>query len=104
MLEKIFSFIPAVHNWISDKDFIWWPFSFLKPSPATPITFQLTLQMTACFGGLSFIMYVGFTLFHGIFSLSSAFYTLILCLVGFFSWFNLITKPLWNYRARRLKK
>jgi hypothetical protein len=104
ILQKILGVVPDTHNWLSDRDFIWWPFSFLRPSPATPMTFKHTLLMTACFGTLSFLMFVGFSVVNNMFTASSAVNTFMICFGGFFGWFNLITKPLWNIRARQLKK
>ncbi len=101
-MKKLIEIIPNFHNWLSDKDFIWWPFSFLKPAPATIMTFKLTLLMTACFGGLSFLMFTAFAVVNNMFTASSAVNTFFFCFLGFFSWFNLITKPLWNYRAKKL--
>lgn len=101
---KLLDLIPNVHNWLSDRDFIWWPFSFLRPSPATLMTFQHTLLMTACFGGLAFVMFTAFAVINNMFTASSAVNTFMICFGGFFAWFNLITRPLWNYRARRLSR
>ncbi len=101
---KIISVLAAFHNWLSDKDFIWWPFSFLRPKPEIPMNFKLTLQMTGCFGGLTFVFLTGFAIANNAFSLESTFLTFLSCMIGFFLWFNLITKPFWNYRANRLKK
>jgi hypothetical protein len=103
-LEKILSIIPNIHNWLSDRDFIWWPFSFLRPTPSTIMTFKHTLYMTGCFGGLSFVMFTGFAVVNNMFTVDSCMSTFMICFGGFFSWFNLVTKPLWNYRARRLSK
>ena len=91
------------HNWLSDKDFIWWPFSFLRPEPNVPMTFQLTGLMTLCFGGLSFTMFTVFAIMNNAFAIESAFTTFLICFGGFFLWFNLITKPLWNRRAYALR-
>ncbi len=102
-LEKIFSIIPGAHNWLSDKDFIWWPFSFLKPTPKTVMTFKHTFLMTLCFGGLSFVLFIGFALINNMFTNDNALNTFVMCFGGFFAWFSLVTKPLWNYRARRLQ-
>lgn len=101
---KIIAPLAAFHNWLSDKDFVWWPFSFLKPAPQEIMTFNLTLKMTGCFGGMTFVMFTVFAIMNNAFYLESTFYTLISCLISFFIWFNLITKPLWNYRAKRLSK
>ena len=99
---KLLKLIAVPHNWLSDKDFIWWPFSFLRPQPHQIMTFSLTLMMTGCFGGLAFIMFTVMSIMNNVFSLTSAFQTLILCLGGFLTWFNLVTKPLWNIRAKSL--
>jgi hypothetical protein len=101
---KLLEILAAFHNWLSDKDFIWWPFSFLRPEPHVPMTLNLTLQMTGCFGGLTFVFLTVFSIANNAFSLESSLFTLLGCIIGFFLWFNLITKPLWNIRARKLKK
>jgi hypothetical protein len=101
---KIFDEITVFHNWLSDKDFIWWPFSFLRPEPRVSMTLQLTSLMTACFGGLSFLMYACFAVMNNALDLSSLLQTFIMFFGGFFIWFNLVTKPLWNRRARKLQQ
>jgi hypothetical protein len=99
---KLLSILTLFHNWLSDKDFIWWPFSFLRPSPNEPITFKLTLMMTGCFGGLAFLMFSVLAVANNAFSFMYAISTLLSCFGGFFAWFNLVTKPLWNRRYREL--
>ena len=101
---KILEIVTSIHNWLSDKDFIWWPFSFLRPNNHEPITYKLTMLMTLCFGGLSFLMFTALAIANNAFSLENAFTTFIFCFGGFFFWFNLITKPLWNRRSQKLKK
>ena len=103
-LYKILGFVPNIHNWLADKDFIWWPFSFLRPEPKTLMTVKHTILMTACFGGLSVLMFVGFAVVNNMFTASSAINTVLICFGGFFAWFNLVTRPFWNYRARQLSK
>ncbi|MBA2404268.1 MAG: hypothetical protein H0V66_05815 [Bdellovibrionales bacterium] len=103
-IKKLITVVPNTHNWLSDRDFIWWPFSFLRPSPETTMSFGHTLLMTACFGGLSFLMFVGFAVVNNMFTASSAVNTFMICFGGFLVWFNLVTKPFWNYRARQLQK
>ena len=101
---KLFDMITQFHNWLSDKDFIWWPFSFLRPEPQVPMTFKLTSLMTACFGGLAFLMFTVMAVMNNAFTAETGIQTLLFCFGGFFTWFNLITKPLWNRRARALAK
>ncbi len=99
---KLLDLITLFHNWISDKDFIWWPFSFLRPGPEEIMTFKQTSLMTLCFGGLSFLMFTIFAVVNNAFSLETASMTFLGCFAGFFLWFNLITKPLWNRRSKKL--
>lgn len=90
------------HNWVSDKDFIWWPFSFLRPEKHQPITMKLVFQMTACFSALGTLMFTAFTIVNNVFSVSSMFQTLVLSFGLFFIWFSLVTRTFWNRRAYRL--
>jgi len=99
---KILNVLALFHNWLSDKDFIWWPFSFLRPEPKEYLTFKLTFLMTACFGGLAFMMFMIFAVVNNAFYFNSAVSTFFMCFFGFFIWFNLVTKPLWNHRAREI--
>lgn len=100
---KLIDLLAAFHNWLSDKDFVWWPFSFLKPEPQVSITFRHTLIMAGCFGGLTFIFFTVFALMNNAFTLNYLMMTLMTCTLGFLLWFNAITRPLWNHRARKLK-
>lgn len=99
MLDKVVQ----LHGWISDKDFIWWPFSFLRPEPKTPMTFKLTSLMTLCFAGLSYVMYVVYAVANNALVPDDMIRYFFLFFGGFFLWFNVITKPLWNSRVRKLK-
>lgn len=101
---KILDIIAQFHNYLSDKDFIWWPFSFLRPEPHVPMTFKLTTMMTGCFAGLAFLMFATMAIMNNAFTFDSAVSTFFFCFIGFFLWFNLVTKPLWNYRAHKLLK
>jgi hypothetical protein len=101
---KLLDLLTQFHNWLSDKDFIWWPFSFLRPSPEIEMTIKLTSLMTACFGGLSYLFFTVFALMNNLFTIESSIVTFLSCFGGFFLWFNSVTKPLWNRRARQLKK
>lgn len=101
---KLFDLITDFHNWLSDKDFIWWPFSFLRPEPQEPMTFATTGLMTLCFGGLSFVMFTAFAVMNNAFTIEAASSTFLFCFGGFGLWFNVVTKPLWNRRAFRLGK
>lgn len=99
-------FLPLIklHNWLADRDFVWWPFSFLRPEKHELITFSKVLQMSLCFGGMASVMFIGFAVMNNAFDLSSAFLTLLGSFASFYVWFFCVTMPLWNYRARRLQK
>ncbi len=98
------SLIAAFHNWLADKDFLWWPFSFLRPSKETRMTNSHVLMMSVCFGGLTFLMFTAFAVINNMFTLELAFLTLIGGPPSFALWFWCITKPLWNVRARELQQ
>lgn len=99
---KLLDLFTDFHGWISDKDFIWWPFSFLRPAKHELITMKLVLQMTLCFSGLGTLMFTAFAIVNNVFSPSSMFQTFILSFVLFFIWFTLVTRTFWNRRARTL--
>jgi hypothetical protein len=101
---KLLNGLTHFHGWLSDKDFVWWPFSFLRPLPSVEMSFKLTLQMTGCFGGLAFVMFTIMAFMNNAFTADYAVSVFITSFGGFFAWFNLVTRPLWNRRARLLKK
>lgn len=100
---KLLDLLTMFHNWVTDKDFVWWPFSFLRPPKDEPMTFKLTMLMTACFGGLTLLFFTVFAIMNNAFSAGSFGMTFLSCFIGFFIWFNLVTKPLWNRRVRELQ-
>ncbi len=96
--------LAAFHNWLSDKDFIWWPFSFLRPEKHRRMTFKTTLLMTSCFGGLGFAMFTVMAVVNNLLTFDYIVSSFITSFGGFFTWFNIVTKPLWNRRANALSK
>ena len=100
VLNKIVDF----HGWLSDKDFIWWPFSFLRPAKTEKIDLSKKLMMTLCFAGAGSLMLVTVALMNNAFDLISQLKTLAIIALAFFVWFSLVTAPLWNLRAERLSK
>lgn len=96
---KLVDFLASFHNWIADKDFVWWPFSFLRPEKKVPMTFKTVSQLTIAFGGLAFVMFSVLAVMNNALSIQYLFATFTSCFIGFFLWFSLITKPLWNRRA-----
>lgn len=92
------------HNWFADKDFLWWPFSFLRPKAHERMTFNHTLQMTTAFGALTSVFFLVFMAMNGGLTLEAGALTALSCFMSFFLWFNAVTRPLWNRRANRKSK
>lgn len=101
---SLINLLASFHNWISDKDFIWWPFSFLRPEKNELITLRHVGLMTLCFGGLAFLMFAGFAVVNNVMTADNLIITFISCFLSFFLWFGLVTRPLWNLRARDLRQ
>ncbi len=99
---RLLDLVTSFHNWLTDKDFLWWPFSFLRPEPSEYMTFRLTALMTLCFGGLAFTMFTVLSVMNNVFTVRDSVLTFLACFLGFGLWFNLVTRPLWNRRTREL--
>ena len=102
LLDRITEF----HGRLSDLKVVWLPFLFLKPSSAlTPISLRRMLVMVMCFAGW---LMIGLVLREVIFgdprSLTAAksIRLYAYAAIGFTVWFNCVTRPLWNRRARLL--
>ncbi|MFT4547865.1 MAG: hypothetical protein ACI8XO_002245 [Verrucomicrobiales bacterium] len=96
--------ITESHGRLSDLKVVWWPFLFLKPpSASTPITLGRMAVMVICFAGW---LMIGLILRELIFgeprslTLEKLLSLYGYGIVGFSVWFNLVTRPLWNRRAR----
>ncbi len=102
--------VENVHNKLSDRNAIWFPFQFLKPTPDRVIPFSRTVAMSLCFGLWGAILYFlrkkllwpdpsfADTTWFWIWENFHWF------VAGFLVWFNLVTAYFWNRRARRIKK
>jgi hypothetical protein len=101
---RIFDRIEFWHNKASDTNFVWFPFLFLKPRPEVFMRATLKLKMTLCFG-VYYGIFAGIRnwLFSGGDLLSAVGKDIFLAIVIFGIWFHLVTAPIWNVRARRLK-
>ncbi len=95
--------IEDVHNRLSDTNFVWFPFLFLKLRPEQMMSLGYTLKMTPFF---AIYFAAGAALRDLILGRSieaaSFFQAFGWGLVFFMCWFNLVTAHLWNKRARRL--
>lgn len=95
-------YLALIHNWFIDFDFCWWPFSILKPLPHELITWKKVTHMSLCFGLLIWGFIAVYSLLQTGLNLSFLLTNLFASVLSLFLWFGLVTKPLWNYRARRL--
>lgn len=96
-------YIALIHNWFVDFDFFWWPFSFLKPKQNELMDWGKVTQMSAYFGILIWIFISGFAIAQMGFDFQFVAMNFFGSILSLFLWFGLVTKPLWNYRAKRLK-
>ena len=89
---------------LSDKDFIWFPFLFLRPKAHEAIDLRRLVMMIFCFGLYGSLVWPVKQFISGnpttlngwsVFSLK--------CFIFFTLWLGLVTRPLWNQRARRAK-
>lgn len=104
MLDRITTF----HGRLSDLKVIWWPFLFLKPGSASvPITWRRLLIMIPCFAAW---MMPGLLLREWLVGNPSPLAppqiakTYGFLLLAFALWFNVVTAPLWNRRARGMSE
>lgn len=92
--------IIETHGKLSDLKAVWFPFIFLQLKPDQKMSYLHLLKMTFFFGlyfGSVFMLKVLWTkepVSFGLWMEMNAKGWL-----GFFLWFNLVTRPLWNRRA-----
>lgn len=93
------------HNFLSDTNYVWFPFVFLKPKPDEKIDQTRILKMAPLFG-LYFNIFnlARRALVGGEVRFSDFFIEDIYWTIGFYVWFNLVTAFFWNRRALRLQK
>jgi len=95
--------IEDLMNWLTDRDWSWWPVVSLRPDKATEIDTWRLLKMSGAFAAIPGLVFVWFsvkpdpTLPAG----PVAFY-LLLGYVLFFVLYRVTFAHCWNRRARRL--
>ena len=98
---KLIEQIEFWHNKTSDTKFVWFPFNFLKPDANIKIDLKLKIKMIFCFG-----LYYGIFaairswLFSGLEIWTTAVEDVMWSVLFFAVWFNVVTAPLWNMRAK----
>jgi hypothetical protein len=93
-----------IMNSMTDKDWGWRPFLFLRPRRDEDICNITLLKMAACFGPLiaALVLVVRFLLREPI-SAASAGVCIIACCIAFFVAYKFSFAISWNRRARRLR-
>ena len=95
--------LTTFHNRLSDTPLVWWPYGFLRPARQDPITFIRTLVMAPCFALYFLLAYLARQVIFDDPIVLAALPTLYLRLcAGFVIWFNAVTRPIWNRRARHI--
>ncbi len=90
-------------NWLSDKDWGWWPVVSLRPPKDKRIDSLLTFKLTLIFGPLAGLVTVAFLIWaEGPLSFLEAFFIMNACFVVYFLFVRFITAYFWNKRAKRL--
>ncbi len=102
--KRLLDHLERWHNLASESNFVWFPFLKLKLLPHEVLSQRRLLVMTICFSTYFNIAYlIKKMVFSDQIDLHSAMVSQLYFILGFFVWFNLVTKPLWNRRANRLK-
>ncbi|MFK7824957.1 MAG: hypothetical protein AB8G05_12420 [Oligoflexales bacterium] len=103
MNKKFLDKLENYHNWLSDTNFVWFPFLWLKLIPSQLLTPMHIVKMTFWFALYFNFVYLAKRLIFGeTLGLAQFFQGQLGFMVLFFIWFNLVTKTFWNRRARRL--
>ncbi len=101
---KLIEQIEFWHNKASDTKFVWFPFNFLKPEPNVKIDLKLKIQIIICFGlYYEFFATIRRWLFSGLEVWTVAVQGVMWAVLFFAIWFNVVTAPLWNMRAKRFE-
>jgi hypothetical protein len=90
-------------NEVSDKDWCWWPFLWLRPEKHAVFSLARIVSLSALYGvPLSLLMVLGLFLFGAPSDqelvLTSASFPLQFLFIG-----SLVVAPMWNRRANRLR-
>ena len=99
MLRKIENF----HNYLSDTHYVWFPFLFLKLKPEQELTLLHMAKMTFCFGAyFGLMLHIPAYFQTGELVFESVLMSVLKGVMIFAAWFNIVTRPLWNRRVKRM--
>lgn len=104
-MGRFFEAIIYWHGKISDTNYIWFPYLFLKPAPSEPIPLhKSTLIMAPLWGLYMGLPYGLYFMYAQNWSLLNVIEFVAKFTLFFAFWFNIVTRPLWNARCRRLQQ
>jgi hypothetical protein len=93
--------IAELHFELSQKNFIWFPFIFLKPASHQTLKHKKVLLMSLCFGTYFYLMQLVWSvLLTKPDKLVIKSGELLFYITLFFLWFECVTRPLWNYSIK----
>jgi hypothetical protein len=96
--------LEVIMNSLTDKDWGWQPFLFLRPRRDEDIDNSTLLKMSLCYGPLiaALVLVVRFILREPV-TISSAAICVLFCCAAFFIGYKFTFAISWNRRARRLR-
>ena len=103
-LKKAMEAIVYWHGKVSDTNYIWFPYLFLKPAPSESISLiKSTFIMAPLWGLYMGLPYGLYFMYSQGWSISDT--GLLVAKFGLFFvfWFNIVTRPLWNSRAKQIQ-
>jgi hypothetical protein len=91
-------------NWLTDQDWGWRPFLFLRPGRDRDMRNPLLLKMALCYGSTLavLLLLLRFSVEHTI-TAASTVAVVFFCWIGFFLGYKFTFAIFWNRRARRLR-
>lgn len=105
MMPKLFSSFMRHYHALSDKDFIWFPFTKLRPAPHEAIGLPKLLLMVLCFALYGALLWpLKQWILRAPITREGWLWFTLKCGVFFLVWFSCVTRPLWNQRARSVKR
>ncbi len=106
MFDALLDRIEDLVNDMSDKDWSWWPFLWLRPAREARLSLRRSFVMTALYGlPLALVLCVGFRLtMPRAHAEQAALVALVSVPLAFLFHLSVVIGPMWNRRAERLAR